>query len=286
MVSRDPTKFSSPLIPTDRVFKSIKIALKNKNFDIAYISLPNHMHFEVANILLDANINLIIDKPAVLNRSEFDCLLSKAKKNNLFISESLVYQYHPGWQSFKSFYRDKTTPGLLQAQFTIPQLPADNFRNNIIMGGGVINDMGPYMIDVCTRFFEEMPKNINSNIRNGINHLDPIFISAQFGQNIFFNGIFGFNLPYQNQVKFFSDNLVVSLERVFSPPSDYEAVILKQSDGRSTEITVGAADVFELYFQRIFELYLTKNFSTILSEFEVQCDRFLKIKEAKFDEKF
>ena len=49
---------------------------------------------------------------------------------------------------------------------------------------------------------------------------------------------------------------------------------------------VGAADVFELYFQRIFELYLTKNFSTILSEFEVQCDRFLKIKEAKFDEKF
>ena len=120
MVSRDQRNLA-PLIPTDRVFKSIKIALKNKNFDIAYISLPNHMHFEVANILLDAKINLIIDKPAVLNRSEFDCLLSKAKKNNLFISESLVYQYHPGWQSFKSFYRDKTTQ-VYKAQFTIPQL--------------------------------------------------------------------------------------------------------------------------------------------------------------------
>ena len=243
------------------------------------------MHFEVANILLDANINLIIDKPAVLNKPEFDCLLSKAKKYKLFISESLVYQYHPGWDAFKSFYRDKTKPCLLQAQFTIPQLPADNFRNNINMGGGVINDMGPYMIDVCTRFFDEMPQSIHSNIRNSINHLDPVFISAQFGRNIFFNGIFGFNLPYQNQVNFFSNNLVISLARVFSPPPDYEAVILKQSDGRSTEIKVGSADVFELYFKRIFELYLTKNFSTILSEFEMQCDRFLKTKEAKFDEK-
>ena len=117
------------------------------------------------------------------------------------------------------------------------------------MGGGVINDMGPYMIDVCTRFSKRCL--VNSNIRNGINHLDPIFISAQFGQNIFLTY---FGLIYLTKTRLnFSDNLVVSLERVFSPPSDYEAVILKQSDGRSTELQ----SVQRMYLNFIFNVFLS-----------------------------
>jgi predicted dehydrogenase len=285
MVTRNPKNFNSSLIDSNRVFESIESVLNCNKIDIAYISLPNHLHFETAKILLDANINLIIDKPAILNRREFESLLNIAKKKDLFISESLVYHYHPAWKTFKSVVKE-CGPSLLEAQFTIPKLPSTNFRNNKKMGGGVINDMGLYMIDICTRFFDSMPIRIHSNIKKDINFLDPIFISAEFKNNNFFNGIFGFNLPYKNYVKYISNDTINSLERVFSPPADYEIIIKNHKNGLDSTTNVSSADVFELYFYYIFNLYRNKKFDKILLEFEQQSDKFLNLKECVLNEKF
>ena len=100
------SKVIKPINKIKKVYESYENAIYESDSDVVYISLPNSNHFEYAIKSLNNNKNVIIDKPAVLKLSHLNKLVNVAE-NNLFITQSCVFQYHNAWKNLKSFQKYK-----------------------------------------------------------------------------------------------------------------------------------------------------------------------------------
>ena len=70
--------------------------------------------------------------------------VSEARRAELLFAEATVFGYHPHFAALAEFVAENGPLTLVGAQFMIPPLPIDNFRNHAELGGGCLLDMGPY----------------------------------------------------------------------------------------------------------------------------------------------
>jgi len=274
------SKTIKPINKIKKVYKSYENAIHESESDVVYISLPNSNHFEYALKSLNKNKNVIVDKPAVLKLSHLNKLVDIAKKNNLFITQSCVFQYHNAWKKFKDL-SEKYKNGTLTYTFLIPELSADNFRMSVELGGGSINDMGIYASELGRNFWGSSAKSIF--IKDTSCKSDKVNMGfsgfAKYGIEKKANFEFGFNKEYKNEVIFKSNNFSISYERVFSPPDDFNTSLIIKENESSKEITVGFDDTFTNYLKAVFENYKNNDIDTINKEFKVSNEEFLKFKK-------
>ncbi|NSB25825.1 putative dehydrogenase [Clostridium saccharoperbutylacetonicum] len=76
--------------------------LLNSEVDTIYVALPNNLHFEFAKRALEANKNVIIEKPMTSTYKQAVILSELAKKRNLFIFEAITNQYFPNYKRLKN----------------------------------------------------------------------------------------------------------------------------------------------------------------------------------------
>ena len=72
--------FTQKIKGAKKQFKNYEDALLNSGANIAYISLPNSMHFNWAKKALSLGYHVIIDKPMCYKLSETKKLIALAKK--------------------------------------------------------------------------------------------------------------------------------------------------------------------------------------------------------------
>ena len=75
--------------------------LLNSDVDAVYIGLPNNLHFEFAKKALEANKNVIVEKPFTSTYKEALILSDLAKQKQLFIFEAITNQYLPNYKKIK-----------------------------------------------------------------------------------------------------------------------------------------------------------------------------------------
>ena len=75
-------------------FSNYNKALKNSKANIAYISLPNSLHYTWAKKALEYGYHVIVDKPICNKYFNSLKLVSLAKKKNKLISEATFFNYH------------------------------------------------------------------------------------------------------------------------------------------------------------------------------------------------
>ena len=68
---------------------------KKVNIDIAYIGLPNSLHFSYALKMLNKGINVILEKPFCINLLQANKLFEIAQKKSLFLFEAYYTKYLP-----------------------------------------------------------------------------------------------------------------------------------------------------------------------------------------------
>ena len=80
----DPFKKSNSKFNIDKISKEI---LKKKDIKYAIIATPSYLHYRYAKLLIQNNVNLLIEKPFVLNLSNAKKLihLNKSKKNKCWV---------------------------------------------------------------------------------------------------------------------------------------------------------------------------------------------------------
>ena len=262
------------------VYKSYEDGIDESDCDVIYISLPNSLHFEYAMKSLMKQRNVIIDKPAVLNLSQLQELQAIAEKNNLFISQSCVFEYHKAWKKFKDLTKIYKK-GTLTATFLIPELNADNFRMSKELGGGSMNDMGIYASQSGRSFWGTNSESIY--IKDISNQSDSLNIGfsghANYGDEREAIFEFGFNKQYKNKVIFSNDNFSISYERAFSPPEDLNTRLLIQEKEDIKEIETGFDDTFTNYLKDVYERYKNNDIDTINKEFKDSTEEFLNFKK-------
>lgn len=257
-------------------------AIFKSNAEIIYVSLPNSLHYKYSRLALEANKNVIIDKPSILSLNELNGLYNLASKNKKAIFESNVFAYHRAWDHFKQFKNEVNNVGVLIATFTIPKFHKTNFRNSIALGGGVINDLGAYSMSVGKKFWECKIKSFSVNISKIHNLPISFSINANFGKNKDMLGYFSFNKQYTNSVKFISNQISVKYDRVFSPPYTLNTHLLIENDFEVQKVNCGRDDVFYNFFDDVITKLKQGNIVKINKVFyETNLDFLKLVKESR-----
>ena len=110
--------------------------INNSNADIAYISLPNSLHYNWAIKSLNKNFHTLIDKPATLNLKQLDKLIYTSKKMKKVLSESVFFNYHLQIQSTLDKIK-KNKVKRVNANFLIPK---PNIKSILLILMGVMKD--------------------------------------------------------------------------------------------------------------------------------------------------
>ena len=232
--------------------------INNSNADIAYISLPNSLHYYWAIKSLNKNFHTLIDKPATLNLKQLDKLIYTSKKKKKVLSESVFFNYHLQIQSTLDKIK-KNKVKRVNANFLIPKPNKKSILLSNKLKGGVIMDMSPYIAAISRLFFKSAPKKIIKNIvfKNKISSkIEIIFIY----KDSFFIGKFSHDDQYKNFIEIYLSNKTIKLSRVFSPPAQENLKVLELNE-KKNKSKIFKDDAFEKYIKDVFKKIKEKKYN-------------------------
>lgn len=237
-------------------------AFKFSNADIAYISSVNSDHFGSAKRAIERGFHTIVDKPATTSLVGLNILLELAKKKNVLLAESTVYTYHPNVIKIKNiFEEEKSQIKNINTIFSFPPLDPNNFRYNKELGGGAINDTGPYAASLGRFFFNEIPERVYCHKVISKNNLDIAYtLLMKYSENKTLNGYFGFTTEYTNEAFLLANNLSISIERIFTTPEDLLVPINIKSNNNIFVKYTRKENSFLMFFREILSAIQNKNY--------------------------
>ena len=135
IASRDEKK--SKIIANKFNFKvsydSYRKLLKDKNVDVVYNPLTNHLHLQTSIEACKNKKHVLIEKPITLKSAEVDKLIQVAKKYKVIVKEAFMVRHHSQWQWIRDFI-NKGQLGEVKAistYFSFFNSDPKNIRNTI-----------------------------------------------------------------------------------------------------------------------------------------------------------
>jgi predicted dehydrogenase len=154
--------------PNLRVHESYQDLLDDPGIDAVYIPLPNHLHVEWSLKALAAGKHVLCEKPMTMNAAEFDQLIEARDASGKLAAEAYMIVHHPQWQWVKEQVESGAIGKLVHVSggFSYDnRTQVDNIRNRPETGGGVLPDIGVYVIG-CARYITgEEVQAVTSRIR-------------------------------------------------------------------------------------------------------------------------
>jgi len=78
-----------------KVYHSWEEMLRTEAVDVIYISTPHPLHYPMVKKALENRRNVLVEKPATMNRSQYEVLSSLAKSQNVVLMEAMWTRYQP-----------------------------------------------------------------------------------------------------------------------------------------------------------------------------------------------
>lgn len=150
--------------------------LLNDDLDAIYIGLPNNLHFEFAKKALEANKNVIVEKPFTSTYKEALILSDLAKQKQLFIFEAITNQYLPNYNKIKELLPTLGSIKIVQCNYSQYSSRYNSFKEGNVLpafdpkfSGGALMDLNIYNIHYVVGLFGK-PKNVEyyPNVERGI----------------------------------------------------------------------------------------------------------------------
>lgn len=150
--------------------------LLNSDADTIYVALPNNLHFEYAKKALEANKNVIVEKPITSTYKEALILSNLAKEKQLFMFEAITNQYFPNYKKIKELLPSLGNVKIVQCNYSQYSSRYDKFKEGIVLpafdpnfSGGALMDLNVYNIHFVVGLFGK-PKNVEyyPNVEKGI----------------------------------------------------------------------------------------------------------------------
>ena len=166
------------------IYDSHNKLIKDERVDSVYIATTNNFHKELIISSARNKKNIICEKPACLNETDFKECMDEIKKNDVFFMEGLMYLHHP--QIFKAI--DLIKKGQIGEvkkinssfgyrigkKFFFLELKKIDTKSRIfnpLLGGGAIYDLGCYPITAALLFFN-LQRTRNKVIKSEFNRDD------------------------------------------------------------------------------------------------------------------
>jgi len=237
--------------PLGEVFDDYTDALRRSRAELVYISLHNSAHYEWALKSIQSGRHVVVDKPAFLTLNETERAVELADKRRRCLVEATAFEYHYQFSQIKTFLDTYGPLIFVSAQFNIPLLPLDNFRNHRYLGGGCLADMGPYAAAVVRCFGSGECIHVKAipGKRHPETGVDLGFsVLAGFTDGLRIGGDFGFGGEYVNRILLLAKGGTLTIERIFSPPPDYPPEWQTKIGNTSNLRVLKADDAFKSFF--------------------------------------
>lgn len=140
--------------------------LLKSDIDTVYIALPNNLHFEFSKKALEANKNVIVEKPITSNYKEAKILSHLARERKLFIFEAITTEYLPNYLKIKELIPTLGDIKIVQCNYSQYSSRYNSFKEGKVLpafdpafSGGALMDINIYNIHYVVGLFGK-PKSV------------------------------------------------------------------------------------------------------------------------------
>ena len=143
---------------------------KLKKIDFLSICSPNHLHSQHVKIGLRNNMNVICEKPLVLNEKEIFNLEKLEKKLRKKIYVIMQLRYHKPFLNLKKTLMKNPTKNKVEVTYIASRgnWYQTSWKGDNLKSGGIISNIGVHIFDVLVWLFGKVIKNEVHILKNDI----------------------------------------------------------------------------------------------------------------------
>jgi predicted dehydrogenase len=206
-----------------KAYGSYEELLADRDIDIIYNPLPNHLHVEWSIKAAEAGKHVLCEKPIGLNAGEAKKLREARDRTGVRMGEGFMVRTHPQWLKALDLIRAGRIggPRAIMGFFSYSNTKPENIRNILAAGGGALMDIGCYPIFTSRLLFGAEPQRVAAVIDRDpqmkIDRLTSAILDFPDGQAVFTCSTQ--LVPYQ-RIQIFGTRGRIEIEIPFNAPAD------------------------------------------------------------------
>jgi len=234
-------------IPT--AYGSYEELLADPNIDAIYNPLPNSEHAPWSIRCAEAGKATLCEKPLASNAAEAQAMVDAFARHNVLLAEAFMYRFHPQTQRVRAMIAEGAVGeiNIIQASFTFDITGRDDdIRLKKSLAGGGLMDVGCYCVNVMRLMTGEEPVDARAFARMGPEVDETLTGILAFPSGALGHLDCGFRALTTNTYEIRGRKGRIVVDPAFAPDPARETVIRYYHDGACDEITIPAADQYQL----------------------------------------
>lgn len=174
--------------PNIITYRSIDTLLADEEIELIVVNTPNITHYEFAKLALQANKNVVVEKPFTITSKEADELIQLAQEKNKVLSVYQNRRYDSDYLTIQQVLNQKLLGNIVEAEMHFDRysesLSYKVHKETPGKGTGNLYDLGSHLIDQALQLFG-WPKAIFADITalRDISKVDDYFELILFYEN-------------------------------------------------------------------------------------------------------
>jgi predicted dehydrogenase len=150
-----------------RAYGSYEALLADRDVDVVYIPLPNHLHAEWTIAAARAGKHVLCEKPLAMTAADAQRMVDVCADEGVRLMEGFMYRHHPSWVAVTELVAAGRIGRLeaIQTWFSYYNDDPTNIRNQLDAGGGALFDIGCYAVNLSRMLFDAEPVAVRASIR-------------------------------------------------------------------------------------------------------------------------
>jgi scyllo-inositol 2-dehydrogenase (NADP+) len=154
--------------PDVRAVRSVEELLDIRDVRLVVIATPNETHAPIARQCLEAERDVVVDKPFATTWKEATELVELAKKRGRLITVYQNRRYDGDFQALRQIVADGTLGRIVRFETNYdryrPELKSGVWRERVGPGAGILFDLAPHLIDHALVLFGQ-PEAVTADVR-------------------------------------------------------------------------------------------------------------------------
>lgn len=229
-------------------FGSYDALLARPDVEAVYIALPNALHAEWTIRALRAGKHVLCEKPLAMSAADVARIAAVAEETGLIAVEALMVRHHPRWPALLGLIAEGAIGDLraIQGHFAFTLPPAGNIRSVATLGGGVLADLGIYLVATALLIAGRMPSRVAAT-SHAVDDIDrSTTIMLDFGDATA-TGYCSFDAPAAQSLFVLGSSGSITMPQPFNPAADAAtSVTLTGQDCSQRVVEFAPADQFAL----------------------------------------
>jgi predicted dehydrogenase len=159
-----------------KIYHDYDALLADKEVEVVYVALPNHLHYLFAKKAVEAKKHVIVEKPFTSTYEQAKELVELAMQNHVLIFEAISNQYMPNYRKTQELISQVGDVKIVQLNYSQYSRRYDLFKVGTVLpvfdpkkSGGALMDLNVYNIHYVLGLFGK-PDRIRyvANIERGI----------------------------------------------------------------------------------------------------------------------